>query len=76
MRAPWGCAWCSSMPGSRRWSWCPHDATGAGHRVAWDRITVVDVFQRFIEHYRIECVCSMELWPVEHRVSVQLSGGF
>ena len=23
-----------------------------------------------------ECVCSMELWPVEHRVSVQLSGGF
>ena len=22
------------------------------------------------------CVCSMELWPVEHRVSVQLSGGF
>ena len=42
------------MPGSRRWSWCPYDATGAGHRVAWDRITVVDVFQRFIEHYRIE----------------------
>ena len=30
------------------------NATGAGHRVAWDRITVVDVFQRFIEHYRIE----------------------
>ena len=24
----------------------------------------------------VECVCSMELWPVEHRVSVQLSGGF
>ena len=30
------------------------NATGAGHRVAWDGITVVDVFQRFIEHYRIE----------------------
>lgn len=30
------------------------NATGAGHRVAWDRVTVVDVFQRFIEHYRIE----------------------
>ena len=36
------------------------------------------------EHYsrytdgqrRAACVCSMELWPVEHRVSVQLSGGF
>ena len=24
----------------------------------------------------VMCVCSMELWPVEHRVSVQLSGGF
>ena len=43
VRAPWGCAWCSTMPGSRRWSWCPYDATGAGHRVAWDGITVVDV---------------------------------
>ena len=30
------------------------NATGAGHRVAWDGITVVDVFQRFVEHYRIE----------------------
>ena len=26
--------------------------------------------------YGDNCVCSMELWPVEHRVSVQLSGGF
>ena len=54
MRAPWGCAWCSSISGSRRWSWCPYDATGAGHRVAWDGITVVDVSQRFVKHYRIE----------------------
>ena len=30
------------------------NATGAGHRVAWDGITVVDVFQRFVKHYRIE----------------------
>lgn len=30
------------------------NATGAAHRVAWDRITIVDVFQRFVEHYRVE----------------------
>lgn len=30
------------------------NATGAAHRVAWDKITIVDVFQRFVEHYRIE----------------------
>ena len=30
------------------------NATGAGHRVAWNQVTMVDVFQRFIEHYRIE----------------------
>ena len=30
------------------------DATGAAHRVAWDRITIVDVFQRFVERYRVE----------------------
>ena len=46
------CAWCSTMPGSRRWSWCSTTPPARGHRVAWDRITVVDVFQRFIEHYR------------------------
>ena len=28
------------------------NATGAGHRVAWNGITVVDVFQRFVEHAR------------------------
>lgn len=30
------------------------NATGAAHRVAWDKITIVDVFQRFVEHYRVE----------------------
>lgn len=30
------------------------NATGAAHRVAWDRITIVDVFQRFVERYRVE----------------------
>ena len=30
------------------------NATGAAHRVAWDRITIVDVFRRFVEHYRVE----------------------
>lgn len=30
------------------------NATGAAHPVAWDRITVVEVFQRFVEHYRVE----------------------
>ena len=30
------------------------NATGAAHRIAWDRITIVDVFQRFVEHYRVE----------------------
>ena len=30
------------------------DATGAAHRVAWDRITIVDVFRRFVEHCRVE----------------------
>ena len=30
------------------------NATGAAHRVAWDRIRVVKVFQLFCEHHRIE----------------------
>lgn len=30
------------------------NATGAAHRVAWDEITIVDVFRRFVEHYRVE----------------------
>lgn len=30
------------------------NAAGAAHRVAWDRITIVDVFQRFVERYRVE----------------------
>lgn len=30
------------------------NATGAAHRVAWDKITIVDVFRRFVEHYRVE----------------------
>lgn len=30
------------------------NATGAAHRVAWDRITVVDVFRRFVGHCRVE----------------------
>lgn len=30
------------------------NATGAVHRVAWDKITIVDVFRRFVEHYRVE----------------------
>lgn len=32
--------------------------------------------ERLRREKREACVCSMELWPVEHRVSVQLSGGF
>ena len=30
------------------------NATGAGHRVAWDKVTVVHVFELFIAHYRLE----------------------
>lgn len=30
------------------------NATGAAHRVAWDGIAIVDVFRRFVEHYRVE----------------------
>ena len=30
------------------------NATGAAHRVSWDRIVVVEVFQRFVAHHRIE----------------------
>ena len=30
------------------------NATGAAHRVAWDKVTVVELFQRFIAHHRIE----------------------
>lgn len=30
------------------------NATGAAHRVAWGKITIVDVFRRFVEHYRVE----------------------
>lgn len=27
-----------------------NNATGAGHRVAWDRVSVVKVFELFVEH--------------------------
>ncbi len=27
---------------------------GAGHRIAWDKVTVVHVFELFVEHYRLE----------------------
>ena len=27
------------------------NATGAGHRIAWDKVTVVHVFELFVEHY-------------------------
>lgn len=30
------------------------NATGAGHRVAWDKVTVVRVFAMFCDHYRLE----------------------
>lgn len=30
------------------------NATGAGHRVAWDRVSIVKVFELFVEHYRLE----------------------
>ena len=30
------------------------NATGAGHRVAWDRVAVVRVFELFVAHYRLE----------------------
>ena len=33
------------------------NATGAAHRVSWDRIVVVEVFQRFVAHHRIEAGC-------------------
>lgn len=32
----------------------PGNATGAGHRVAWDKVTVVRVFAMFCDHYRLE----------------------
>lgn len=30
------------------------NATGAGHRVAWNKVTVVRVFAMFCDHYRLE----------------------
>ena len=30
------------------------NATGVGHRVAWDKVTVVRVFAMFCDHYRLE----------------------
>ena len=54
VRAPWGCSGCSSTSAPCRRCWCPDDATGAAHRVSWDRIVVVEVFQRFVAHHRIE----------------------
>ena len=30
------------------------NATGAGHRVAWDKVTIVKVFALFLAHCRIE----------------------
>ena len=56
VRAPWGCSGCSSTSAPCRRCWCPDDATGAAHRVSWDRIVVVEVFQRFVAHHRIEAV--------------------
>lgn len=32
----------------------PGNATGAGHRVAWNKVTVVRVFAMFCDHYRLE----------------------
>ena len=43
VRAPWGCSGCSSTSAPCRRCWCPDDATGAAHRVSWDRIVVVEV---------------------------------
>lgn len=40
-------AWC-------RRCWCPGNATGAAHRVAWDKAGVAGVFQLFCEHHRVE----------------------
>ena len=57
VRAPWGCSGCSSTSAPCRRCWCPDDATGAAHRVSWDRIVVVEVFQRFVAHHRIEAGC-------------------
>ena len=57
VRAPWGCSRCSSTSAPCRRCWCPDDATGAAHRVSWDRIVVVEVFQRFVAHHRIEAGC-------------------
>ncbi|PJM75153.1 IS21 family transposase [Bifidobacterium simiarum] len=30
------------------------NATGAGHRVAWDKVSIVKVFELFVAHYRLE----------------------
>ncbi|WP_238565557.1 IS21 family transposase, partial [Bifidobacterium minimum] len=30
------------------------NATGAGHRVAWDKVTIVKLFALFLAHYRLE----------------------
>ena len=71
------------MPGTRfdacRWEVRKADGEGCAgvdsHRYlagpSW-RGWTLDVGLRAFD----ACVCSMELWPVEHRVSVQLSGGF
>lgn len=32
----------------------PGNATGAGHRVTWNKVTVVRVFAMFCDHYRLE----------------------
>ena len=52
-----GCSRCSSTSAPCSRCWCPDDATGAAHRVSWDRIVVVEVFQRFVAHHRIEAGC-------------------
>ena len=50
------------------------------HAEAPNRLWVTDITEFSIPagkaYLSPVCVCSMELWPVEHRVSVQLSGGF
>ena len=51
------------------------DAGGSPRPIVWVDDEEASVANALMLHGH-ECVCSMELWPVEHRVSVQLSGGF
>lgn len=42
------------------------NATGAGHRVAWDKVTVVRVFAMFCDHYRLETRCVSASWRPQY----------